>query len=103
MTIFLVLNGVGVVFLLYVLANFWKEGHRDGHQNENARWWPATDFGMREPAELVVISHPISRALQGGLSVIPFQARRRELSNMQAGTADSCEPSEALFRQASAR
>ena len=28
MTIFFVLNGMGVVFLLCVLANFWKEAHR---------------------------------------------------------------------------
>jgi hypothetical protein len=28
MTIFLVLNGMGVIFLLYVLANFWKDGHQ---------------------------------------------------------------------------
>jgi hypothetical protein len=25
-TIFFLLNGLGVMFLLYVLANFWKEG-----------------------------------------------------------------------------
>jgi hypothetical protein len=31
MTIFLVLNGIGVVFMLYVLANFWKEGRRVTH------------------------------------------------------------------------
>ena len=28
MTIFLVLNGMAVVFMLYVLVNFWKEGRR---------------------------------------------------------------------------
>jgi hypothetical protein len=28
MTMFLVLNAMGVVFLLYVLVNFWKEGRR---------------------------------------------------------------------------
>jgi hypothetical protein len=27
-TIFLALNGMGVVFLLYVLVQFWKEGRR---------------------------------------------------------------------------
>ena len=26
MTIFFLLNGLGVIFLLYVLANFWKRG-----------------------------------------------------------------------------
>src|ERR1700722_12125722 len=28
MTIFLVLNGIGVVFMLYVLVNFWREGRQ---------------------------------------------------------------------------
>jgi hypothetical protein len=28
MTMFLVLNGMAVVFMLYVLVNFWKEGRR---------------------------------------------------------------------------
>jgi hypothetical protein len=28
MTMFLVLNGMGIMFLLYVLVNFWKEGRR---------------------------------------------------------------------------
>ncbi len=40
MTIFFVLNGLGVIFLLYVLANFWKEGHRP---QSNVRKH-ATDF-----------------------------------------------------------
>jgi hypothetical protein len=31
MTIFLVLNGIGVVFMFYVLVNFWKEGRRMTH------------------------------------------------------------------------
>src|ERR1035438_2474535 len=103
MTIFLVLNGMGVVFLLYVLANFWNEGHRDGHHEKNDRWWSATDFGRRDRADLVVITDRTSLESEGGLSVIPFQARRRELSNRQVATADGCETSEALFRQASAR
>lgn len=29
MTIFLLLNGCGVVFLFYVMVNFWKEGRQD--------------------------------------------------------------------------
>ncbi len=69
MTIFLLLNGVGVVFLLYVLANFWKEGHRS---NNNARKYPA-EYGWRDWANVVVVTHPISHSAQGGLSVIPFR------------------------------
>jgi hypothetical protein len=31
MTIFLVLNGMAIVFLLYVLVSFWEEGARTTH------------------------------------------------------------------------
>jgi hypothetical protein len=73
MTIFLVLNGLGVAFLLYVLANFWKEGHRA--KNSNRKY--ATEFGQRDWADVLVVTHPISHNAQGGLSVIPSQPRNR--------------------------
>jgi len=73
MTIFLMLNGLGVVFLLYVLANFWKEGHRP---KNNARRY-AAEYGWRDWADVIVVTHPISHSAQGGLSVVPFQARDR--------------------------
>jgi hypothetical protein len=69
MTIFLVLNGLGVAFLLYVLANFWKEGHRP---ENNARQYE-TEFERRDWADVAVITHPISHSAQGGISVIPFR------------------------------
>ena len=75
MIIFLMLNGLGVVFLLYVLANFWKEEHRP---NNSARK-RAAEFGRRDWSDVVVVTHPISHSAQGGLSVIPFQARGRKL------------------------
>jgi hypothetical protein len=31
MTIFLFLSGIGVVFMLYVLVNFWREGRQTRH------------------------------------------------------------------------
>ena len=77
MKIFFVLNGMGVAFLLYVLANFWKEGHRP---KSNARKY-AMEFGRRDLADVFVVTHPISHAAQGGISVIPFQARDRGLSD----------------------
>jgi hypothetical protein len=71
--IFLVLHGVGIVFLLYVLANFWKEGHRTGN---NARRC-AAEFGRRDWADVYVVTHSSSPSKQGRLSVIPFRARGR--------------------------
>jgi hypothetical protein len=73
MNIFLLLSGLGVVFLLHVLAGFWKEGDRSVN---NARKY-AAEFGERNWYEVAVMTHPISHSAQGGLSVIPFQARVR--------------------------
>ena len=61
MTIFFLLNGMGVVFLLYVLANFWKEGHRP---KSNARKY-ATEYGRRDWADVFVVTHPISHCCPG--------------------------------------
>jgi hypothetical protein len=69
MTIFLMLNGLGVVFLVYVLANFWNEGRRP---RINARKY-AAEFGQRDWVDVAVVTHPISHHAQGGLSVIPFR------------------------------
>lgn len=73
MTLFFLLNGMGVVFLLFVLVNFWKEGNRP----KNAARPYATEFLRRDKPEVVVVTHPISHSAHGGLSVIPMQARER--------------------------
>jgi hypothetical protein len=85
MTIFLVLNGMGIVFLLYVLANFWKEGHKPA---SNARKY-MREFGRRDWADVVVVTHPISHSAQGGISVIPFQVRDRGLSDQPVARTSS--------------
>lgn len=73
MTIFLMLNGIGVVFLLYVLANFWKEGHKAKNTDRKC----AEEYGRREETDMIVVTYPISLSTQGGLSVIPFRGRDR--------------------------
>jgi hypothetical protein len=99
MTIFFVLNGLGVIFLLYVLANFWKEGHR---QNKNSRNY-ATEFGRCDSSDVIVVTHPISHSAQGGLSVIPFQTRRLEFRIESSGGAGSHETSGVPVRRISTR
>ena len=98
MTIFLVLNGLGVVFLVYVLANFWIEGHRP---KNNARKY-AAEFGHRDWADVLVVTHPISHSAQGGLSVIPFRSRDRR-SDIPAHGTNSRGTSEAPVRRFSTR
>lgn len=68
MTIFFVLIGMGVVFLLYVLANFWKDGHRPKTVDREL----VVKSSRGNQVGVVVITHPISLSAQGGLSVIPF-------------------------------
>jgi hypothetical protein len=97
-TIFLLLNGMGVVFLLYVLANFWKEGHRP---NNNARKY-ASEYAWRDWANVVVVTHPISHSAQGGLSVIPFRARGR-YSDKSSHSTTSYGKSEVPVRRISTR
>jgi len=72
MTIFFLLNGLGVVFLLYVLANFLKEGHRE----KNAERRYARDFDGRGIADVFVLTHPISHSAYGGVTVIPTRTQR---------------------------
>jgi len=75
MTIFFVLNGLGVIFLLYVLANFWKEGHRPKCKARK----DAKQFRQRGWADLVVLTHTVSHSAQEATSVIPFQSRPLDL------------------------
>jgi hypothetical protein len=73
MTIFLVLNGAGVVFLLYVLANFWREGRRP--KNDATRC--TSEAGKRDCADTHIVALPISNKAQARLVVIPFRTRGR--------------------------
>jgi hypothetical protein len=82
-TIFLVLNGLAVVFLLYVLANFWLDGHRAG----NRRPTEERMSGVEEWGNVAVITHPISPAAQGGLSVIPFRVAGKIGDQPAGGTS----------------
>jgi len=85
MTIFFALNSVGVVFLLYVLANFWKEGHR---RKSNATTY-AAEFGQHDWADVTVVTRPISHTAQGGVCVIPFHSQRQELRDKSSREAIS--------------
>jgi hypothetical protein len=98
MIIFLVVNGLGVVFLLYVLANFWIEGQR---LKNTGRKYEA-EFGYRDWADALVVPHPIAHSAQGGVSVIPFRARDRYSTKLTHGTTP-CKTSEVPVRRISTR
>ena len=64
MLLFTGLNGLGVVFLLYVLVQFWKEGHRSNKPGTRDR---VVEFSLENRPTVIVVTHPIS----GGLQVEP--------------------------------
>jgi hypothetical protein len=80
MILFFVLNGAGVVFLLYVLANFWSEGHPP----QNDANVQATEFWRRNRDEEIIVTHSISHTGKGNLHVIPFPVRDRGLADKSA-------------------
>jgi hypothetical protein len=63
MTMFLVLNGIAVVFVLYVLVNFWKEGRRTArggvrsHQLQSMRGSNPELFIVTGPLEVAARRH----------------------------------------------
>ncbi len=71
MTIFLLLNGAGVAFLLFVLANVWKEGHRPRRE----AWRYAMEFRRGDGVNVVVASRPIDVQPAREDSVVAFRAR----------------------------
>ena len=71
MKIFLLLNGVGVLFLVYVLIQFWKEEHRTKCGVVRCR---ATHVPYQNRAKIVVVTRPITLGAQADRSVVPFRA-----------------------------
>lgn len=80
MTLFMILNGVGVAFLLYVLGNFWIEGRRSSVAAPRRR---VVEFSNGRSADVLVITHPITQSGQAGLSAISVKAQARKRENTQ--------------------
>jgi hypothetical protein len=79
MMLFTLLNGLGVVFLVYVLVQFWKEGHRSEQPDARDR---VIEFSVKDKPTVVVVTQPISLGAHSGLSVVSSKAR---MSSMQDG------------------
>ena len=77
--LFLLLNAMGVVFLMYVLANFWKEGSRTTSDTRPDEF----DFMREERPAVLVVTHLIAHGTQGNGSVIPLQLRERGSAGKQ--------------------
>jgi hypothetical protein len=57
MFIFVLMNGVGVAFLLYVLVNFWKEGKRANYRAARSCGHLYMDSAK---SEVLVATHPLA-------------------------------------------
>jgi hypothetical protein len=70
MIAFTLINGLGVIFLLYMLVQFWEEGRRSRKLVIHEYM---IELSHMERPEVVVVTHPISLGARGGLSVIPIR------------------------------
>jgi len=89
MIIFTVLNGLGVVFLLYVLVNFWKEGKRARHPA--ARSYRYLSVDSTKP-EVFIATCPLTFETDRPTErrVIRFHAPEGDVQKQQVG-GDSVE------------
>jgi hypothetical protein len=74
MMLFTLLNGLAVVFLVYVLVQFWKEGHRSEQPDARDR---VIEFAVERKPTVVVVTRPISAELQVADAPKPELWRRR--------------------------
>jgi hypothetical protein len=72
MTMFYLLNGMGVSFLMYVLVHFWSEERlvkRDGEEHR-------MDYLRRDNPMVLVVTHSDSQSAQDTRSVIPLPVQQ---------------------------
>lgn len=93
--LFVMLNAMGVVFLIYVLANFWREGSRTKSETRPDEF----DFMQEERPAVLVVTHLVAHGTNGSGSVIPLQLRREGF----AGSQDQLERSAAIYEMQARR
>ena len=71
MTIFLMLNGLGLVFMLYVLVNFLKEGRRTQHGDARMDKLRSL-YGSKVKVFVAMQAVELADRLPRGSAVIPF-------------------------------
>jgi hypothetical protein len=71
-TIFLTLDSLGVIFLIYALVNFWEEWRRPKNHRHSPVQSDEQDFGIR------IATIPALYTSKDQNSVIPFPTRYRQ-------------------------
>jgi len=98
--VFTVLNGLGVIFLLYVLVQFWKEQHRP---MKPVRGGQVIELSLKSKPTVLVVTHPISTIAHGGLCVVSREANRAALQDAISHGASSNRAEETPMRRFSTR
>jgi len=100
MMLFTLLNGLGVVFLLYVLVQFWKEGRRPMQPAARVK---LIEFPAKDRPTVFVVTHPISLSANGGLCVVSRQSGISGLEDRQPNGSSADGAEEAPRRRYSSR
>jgi hypothetical protein len=77
MMLFTLLNGLGVVFLVYVLVQFWKEGHRSKQPGVRNR---VIEFSVERRPTVAVVTHPISGGFHASLEAFSVKVEPEPVS-----------------------
>jgi hypothetical protein len=83
MILFMVLNGAGVVFLLYVFVQFWKEGHKSNKAGSRVRG--AFSRGANAPEVFLLRYSPLPEGIGTGAPLIHFPTSRKGTQNSEVG------------------
>jgi hypothetical protein len=74
--IFLLLDCLGLIFLIYALVNFWKERRRSDSRRHSPIYCEEHNFGVR------IATFPAVYTSKEQNSVIPFPARYRQQAEL---------------------
>src|SRR5436305_413043 len=70
--LFTALNGLGIVFLVYVFVQFWNEGRKSNNRLTTVQ---VIEFAVKDRPTVFVVMHPVSHCAHGGLSVVSSRVR----------------------------
>ena len=83
--LFTAINGAGVVFLLYVLVQFWKEGHKAS--KTGSRRHGTFSRGANAPEVFILRYSPMPEGGGTGAPLIHFPIRKVRTQNSEVGAS----------------
>ena len=86
MTIFLVLNGMALVFMLYVLVNFWREGTRTARSG-GGTYRLQSPYGRKSGVFVVTRPLEVAAGRPDNITAIRFPAAKERAEMVGAKSA----------------